>query len=214
MMRRLWIVLLFALTVIVGCERRPLNPTYRATVRTIVKCIWQVDVHAYPNGEKPTGVTLFFFRNGNFYNSITTSNVDSCEVQLPVGKYKLYMISQSPEEYWKMEFNHMTSFNEAATTLRQSSVRWALRSDIDEPVVENPEILFAGVSEEFEITLEMTEDYQYYYTNLKKKMSSKGNTARTKSPRWKRWSVTTPSVFLSLLIMLFRSSGSGFMPVM
>lgn len=176
MRRRLWIILLFALVAFIGCERRPLNPTYKATVRTIVKCIWQVDVQAYPNGEKPTGVTLFFFRNGKFYNSVTTSNIDSCEVQLPVGKYKMYMISQSPDEYWKMEFNNMTSFQNASASLRRSSAKWALRSDVDDPVVENPEILFAGVSDEFEITLEMTEDYQYYYTNLKKKMSSKGNT--------------------------------------
>ena len=176
MRRWLKIVLLFALVAFVGCERRPLNPTYSPTVRTVVKCVWAVDVHAYPEGEKPTGVTLYFFRNGKYYNSVTTSNVDSCAVQLPVGKYKMFMISQSPDEYGKMEFNHMHSFTEAATSLRQSSAKWALRSDMNEPVVENPEVLFAGISEEFEITVEMTEDYQYYYTNLKKKMASKGST--------------------------------------
>ena len=110
MRRCLRIFLLIALVVFAGCERRPLNPTFSATVRTIVKCVWSVDVQAYPEGEKPTGVTLFFFRDGKYYNSVTTANVDSCAVQLPVGKYKMFMISQSPDEYGKMDFNNMTSF--------------------------------------------------------------------------------------------------------
>lgn len=160
--------ILFALVVLLlaafGCERRPLEGIYRSTVRVIIKCIWKVE--AYPEGVTPSGVTMYFFRDGEYYTTITTSNVDSCEVQLPVGHYKMFMITQSPEEYWRMQFDNMTSFNAASTSLRESSAAWVTRTD-DEVVVENPEIVCAGVSEEFEITTKMTEDYQYYYTNLK-----------------------------------------------
>ena len=75
----------------------------------------------------------------------------------------MYMISQSPEEYWKMEFLNMTNYSDAATTLRENSMPWvtSTRAD-DEVTVENPEILYAGVADEFDITESMTEEYQYY----------------------------------------------------
>lgn len=161
--RTVWILILLLLTAAMGCQRRPLEVLYRTTVRVIVKCVWQVE--AYPEGTKPSGVTMYFFRDGEFYNSFTTANVDSCEVHLEKGHYKMYMISQSPEEYWRMEFENMTSFPNASTTLKESDAAWtrALSSDV---TVENPELMCAGVSEEFDITQEMTEEYQYYYTNL------------------------------------------------
>ena len=182
-MHKSWLLAaLLLLTAAFGCQRRPLELMYRSTVRVIVKCIWDIEVNTQVNVdteiEKPTGVTLYFFRDGQFFNSITTSNVDSVEVQLEPGKYRMYMISQSPEEYWRMEFEDMTSFENAATRLRENtSASWAARKSDDEDVVENPEILFAGVSDEFEITEKMTEDYQYYYTNLTKlRRASQNNT--------------------------------------
>lgn len=171
-----------------GCQRRPLEVMYSTTARVVVKVQWkiaiettinvQTDVDVDTEVEKPTGVTLYLFREGQFYNSITTSNVDSVEVQLEPGKYRAYLISQSPEEYWRMEFEDLTSFDNAATRLRQNTTAtWAARKSDEEEVVENPEILFAGVSDEFEITEKMTEDYQYYYTNLTKlRRASKDNT--------------------------------------
>ena len=99
MKNRRWLIPFALLLAIcfVGCQRRPLETMYSSTIRVIVRCIWKVN--AYP--EKPTGVTLYFFRTGDALpRIITTSNVDSCEVQLPAGHYKLFMITQSPEEYW------------------------------------------------------------------------------------------------------------------
>ena len=176
-MRKLSLALFLALAaLLVGCERRPLESPYRPTIRVVLKCVWTVKT--YPAGEKPSGVTMYFFRDGAYYNSITTANVDSCEVQLPEGHYRMYMISQSPEEYWKMEFDHMNQFESASTTLRRTDVSWATatRTDDSEMVVENPEVMCAGVSDEFDITTEMTEDYQYYYTNLKKVRASNSKT--------------------------------------
>ena len=178
--RSIWVAAAMLLAVLVGgCQRRPLETFYRSTIRVIVKCLWKVTM--YPDGVKPSGITLYFFRDGEFFTSITTANVDSCEVQLPKGIYKMYMISQSPEEYWKMEFEHMTDFNEADATLRTTSTpNWiSTRGTIDDPVVENPEILYAGVSDQFEITDEMTEEYQMNYVKLKA-LKSKAASESTK----------------------------------
>lgn len=163
--RSIWVAALVLLAALIGgCQRRPLELAYRTSIRVIVKCLWQVTM--YPDGIKPSGVTLYFFRDGQFYTSLTTANVDSCEVQLPQGSYQMYMISQSPEEYWKMEFENMTDFKLADATLRSTATPKWIRSN-DDVVVENPEILYAGVSEEFTITEQMTEDYQYNYQVLK-----------------------------------------------
>lgn len=167
MMRRFGHIIAAAIVLMAAfaCQRRPLETLEGATSRVIVKCIWEVSV--YPEGIKPDGVSFYFFRNGSYYSSLTTSSVDSCEVSLPVGRYKMYMISQSPEEYWRESFQNMTSFDEVSTSLTETTVRWVTRSD-DEAVVENPDkLICAGVSEEFEITQEMTEEYQYYYTTWK-----------------------------------------------
>ena len=153
------LVAILATLLMGGCQRRPLELVYRSSVRVIVKCIWNISV--YPDGVKPSGITLYFFRDGEFYTSMTTANVDSCEVQLPQGQYQMYMISQSPEEFWRMEFENMTDFDNAATTLRTSTTpNWVSRGTTtpSPSVVENPEILYAGVSNFFEITEEMTEE--------------------------------------------------------
>lgn len=173
MKKRLWIIVLAAIAMLAGCQRRPLENIYSTTVRVIVKCLWTVE--AYPEGIKPSGVTMYFFRDGEYYTTITTANVDSCTVNLPEGHYKMYMITQSPEEYWKMQFDHMTDFHNASTTLRPTVATWATRGTTEE-VVENPEVICAGVSDEFEITTQMAEDYQYYYSYLKKMMAASGKT--------------------------------------
>ena len=169
------------LAAVVGCQRRPLEVAYQSTVRVVVKCIWKVD--AYPEAEKPSGVTMFFFRDGRYYSSVTTSNVDSCVVQLEEGRYQMYLISQSPDEYWRMQFEHTTDYEDAAVRLREtSSAAWAAKaSNADEAVVENPEILCAGVSETFEITATQTEEYQYWYNSLRKLRAAKDTKSGSKS---------------------------------
>lgn len=169
------------LGLLAGCQRRPLEVAWQATVRVVVKCIWTID--AYPEAEKPSGVTMYFFRDGKYYSSVTTSNVDSCVVQLEEGRYQMYLISQSPDEYWRMQFEHTTDYEDAAVSLRETaSAAWAAKaSNADEAVVENPEILCAGVSETFEITATQTEEYQYWYNSLRKLRAAKDTKSGSKS---------------------------------
>ena len=153
------VLLLFA-AIFASCERRPLEYISSLTVRVIVKCIWEVN--AYPEGERPTGITLYIFKDGTFYNSVTTSNVDSCEVMLEKGHYAMYMISQSVDEYGTMEFEDMTNFTRARSILEAGTADWATRGP-DEIVVQDPEVLMAGVAQEFDVTEEMAVEYQKTY---------------------------------------------------
>ena len=127
----------------------------RQSMEVLVKVLWKVDV--YPEGEKPNGVTLYFFREGMFYMKHTTSQVDSCVVQLEPGRYRLYMISQSPEEYWKMDFKDMDDFDNARVSVTETKSSWYSTRSESEVVITNPEVMVAGVSDFFDVTEDMIE---------------------------------------------------------
>lgn len=151
-----------------GCTRRDLEIEYRETMRVVVKCVWKIVT--YP--EVPTGMTLYFFREGDMTPKvITTSNVDSCVVELGVGKYKAFAISQSPEEYWTYQFDNMNNYDLASVTLIENPSTWyAAYSKVgdDELVVNNPENLAVGIADEFEITQEMIDEFQEEFYTYKR----------------------------------------------
>lgn len=144
------------LVILCGCQIDP--PLHlRQSLSVVVNVLWKAEV--YPEGIKPDGVTLYFFREGEFYMQHTTSNVDSCVVQLAPGRYRLFMISQSPEEYWKMEFSDMTDFENARVSVAETKSSWYSRADDNEVLINNPEVMTAGVSEEFEVSEELVTQY-------------------------------------------------------
>lgn len=156
-MRKFTLILLFAMT-LVACQRRPLFYAARESVEVMVKVVWKVAV--YPEGIKPNGITLFYFRNGEYYMQQTTANVDSCAVQLEPGRYRLFMITESPEEYGYLEFDNLTDFDKASVTAIETKANWYTRAD-DEKTIVNPEMMAAGVSDEFEVTEAMVDEYQH-----------------------------------------------------
>lgn len=145
-----------------GCTRRPLEREFGGAMKVIVKCFWSLD--NYP--ENPTGITIYLFREGDpAPRVITTTSVDRYEMNLGVGKYKLYVISQSPGEYWTFDFENMDSYDDAQVTLIENPSSWFARYTKvdDEVVVNNPENLAVGMAEPFEITQEMIDKYLKYY---------------------------------------------------
>ena len=162
-MRKFGLILLFVMT-LVACQRRPLFYGERESVEVMVKVVWKVAV--YPEGIKPNGITLFYFRNGEYYMQQTTASVDSCAVQLEPGRYRLFMITESPEEYGYLEFDNLTDFDKASVTAIETKANWYTRAD-DEKTIVNPEMISAGVSDEFEVTDEMVEEYQHHLQEQK-----------------------------------------------
>ena len=120
-----------------------------AAVDVIVKVLWKAEV--YPDGVKPDGVTLYFFKEGEFYMQHSTAQVDSCMVKLEPGSYRMYMISQSPDEYGKMDFFDMTDFENATVSAGEAETKWYSRAD-SEVLIQNPEMMTVGVSEAFEVS--------------------------------------------------------------
>jgi hypothetical protein len=150
-------ILVFAAVAILaaGCTIEPLLHL-RQAIRVIVKVLWKVEV--YPDGIKPSGVTLFLFRDGSYYKKHSTSSVDSCLLRLEPGRYWLYMISQGPDEFGNLEFFDTDDADNARVQLVQTSTKWYTRAD--GPVLAgNPEPMSVGKSENFEITAELIEEF-------------------------------------------------------
>ncbi len=139
-----------------GCYRRPLYFTDQEGMDVVVKVLWKAEV--YPDGIKPNGVTMYIFRDGEFYKQYTTADVDSSTVQLEAGRYKLFMISQSPEEFGQMEFENMRDFENASVSVVETETKWYTRAE-NEELIANPEIMTVGVSDEFEISEAQVESY-------------------------------------------------------
>ena len=166
------VVTALAFAAAMSCQRRPLYYMEGSGVKVIVKVIWKVEV--YPDGVKPSGITLFFFRNGKYYMQETTANVDSCAVQLEPGHYQLYMITQSPDEYGKMVFNNLVDFADASVSVVETELetKWYTRASEDENLIDNPEVMSAGVAEEFDVTIDDVVNYQYYQKNAKQRINA------------------------------------------
>lgn len=175
-MRR-WLMMMMTLTTLLtlmaSCQRRPLYIVEDSGAKVVVKVLWKVDL--YPEGTKPDGVTMYFFRDGKFLFSETTANVDSCAFQLEPGRYRLYMISQSPDEFSQLEFFDMhSSWGKARVSIPEARSKW-YRTAEDEVLIGNPDLLVAGVSEEFEVTEYIVEEYQHYNHTLMSQESKAGD---------------------------------------
>lgn len=153
---RILMVVLVLSAAAFGCQRRPLYYTDQEGMDVIVKVLWKAEV--YPEGEKPNGVTLYIFRDGEFYKQYTTADVDSSTVQLEAGRYRLLMITQSPEESGQMEFADMTDFEKARVSVVETETKWYTRAE-NEQLIANPEIMSVGISDEFEISEAQVENY-------------------------------------------------------
>lgn len=157
-MRKFALIFLFFVT-LVACQRRPLFYAQRESVEVMVKVLWKVAV--YPDGMKPDGITLYYFKDGEYYMQQTTANVDSCSVQLEAGRYRLLMITQSPEEYANLEFDNMTDLDKATVRAVETKSSWYTRAE-NEELIANPEMMAVGMSDEFEVTEEMIDEYYQY----------------------------------------------------
>ena len=164
-----------------GCQRRPLEMYYRPTCRVTLEVDWS----DFP--EVPTGMSAYFYREGNPTPTIIpTADIYSTEVNLPEGHYRCFVINQTEEEFYSFDFMDMNEFGEAKAVLAYTKSRWfkanSTRADIDPSAVAiAPENLGIGLVGEFDITAEMVENYQADYADWVTKTKTKTKSEISKS---------------------------------
>jgi len=159
-----------------SCERRDLDEAWSATTKVEVDCDW-----SHMN-ESPTGMTMYFFKDGETTpRVISTSEVYSVQVSLDEGHWKMFLINQSVYEFSSLEFFNMSEYDLANACVAEVTSKWYAPSKAgDTPTKADyighaPESLGIGIAEEFDITEEMIESYQYSWEEYTK------NTKNTKA---------------------------------
>lgn len=161
-----YILSLAVLIAAFGCERRPLEYFYKPEARIILNVDWS----DFP--EKPTGMTVFLFKEGDAARSITTSVVDQTELNISAGRYKLYVMNQSITEIGGVTFKDMGSYENAEAVISKVASKWyaimkgviASSEGEDLPGVGiQPDDLGIAIAEEFTISEDDIKNFQYQY---------------------------------------------------
>lgn len=166
-----YIVVLVAVLATFGCQRRPLEYYYKPEAKMLLEIDWS----DFP--EMPTGVTVFIFKEGEAPRSITTSEVNKPEFTISAGRYKMYVMNQSMTEIGGVNFEDMSSYENAEAILSKVTSKWysvlkgVISSNEGEGLIGvgiQPDDLGIGIIPEFEITAAEVQDYQYKYAKWRK----------------------------------------------
>ena len=152
------------LAAVFGCQRRPLEYFYKPEARIILKVDWS----DFP--EKPTGMTVFLYKQGEAAQSFTTSTVDETPLNITAGRYKLFVMNQSVTEIGGVNFREMGTYETAEGVLSKVASKWysvmkgviASGEGEDLPGVGiQPDDLGIAIAEEFTITEEEVKNFNY-----------------------------------------------------
>lgn len=142
-----------------SCDRRPLDYFYVNYTRIVVRCDWS----RVP--DKPSGMSLYIFKDGETNpRVITTSSVDSVEVNLDEGHYKMFIMNQSTTEFGTYSFLNMDNYKSASSSLTAATSSWYVPdAAISEALGREPENLGVAIADDFDITEEMVSAFQSAY---------------------------------------------------
>ena len=166
-----YILSLAVLIAALGCERRPLEYFYKPEAKIILEVDWS----DFP--EKPTGMTVFLFKDGEAGQAFSTSEVDKTELNISAGRYKLFVMNQSMTEFGGITFKDMSSYDNAEAVISKVTSKWyAIMKNMissnegdDLPGVGiQPEDLGIALADEFTISEEEVKNFQYQYAKWRK----------------------------------------------
>lgn len=138
-----------------SCQRRPLEVYYRdeAVLRLYVD--WMTEF-----GMRPNGMTVHVYDDyGTLYQAFSTNDVDSTDLRLPVGHYKLIVFNNDLNAYGTFYFLESELFSRFRSMGRTNSRRTATPSaspwDAGTRYTWEPEELLGAAVDSFEVTDDM-----------------------------------------------------------
>ncbi len=159
------------LVALVSCQRRPLEYFYKPEAKIILKVDWT----DFP--EKPTGMTVFLFKDGETGQAFSTSEVDQTELNVTAGRYKLFVMNQSMTEFGGITFKDMYSYENAEAVISKVASKWyaimkgviaSQEGDELPGVGSQPEDLGIAIAEEFTISEDEVKEFNYQYAKWRK----------------------------------------------
>ncbi len=155
-------LLLFAMLVLGACERYEVEKYYTGKADVRVKIDWMTRFK-----ERPSGMTIMLAKDGDAitYSDIT-NDVDSIDLQLEPGEYKMLIFNRTAGEFGSMGFSKMKSFNDVfsyANPLQRTTDFW----DVNVSYLREPEDIGCAV-DTFTVLPEMV-DGEFRFVNWKEK---------------------------------------------
>lgn len=166
-----YILTLAVLIAAIGCQRRPLEYYYKPEARLLLEVDWS----DFP--EKPSGMTVFLYKEGEAPRAISVPEVDKTEIFLDAGKYKLFVMNQSLTEIGGVNFSDMGNYDTAEAVLSKVASKWysvlkgVIASSEGEDLIGvgiQPDDLGIGIAQEFEISAAEVQEFQYKYAKWRK----------------------------------------------
>lgn len=168
-----YILSLAVLIAALGCQRRPLEYFYKPEAKIVLEVDWS----DFP--EKPTGMTVFLFKDGEAGKAFTTTEVDQTELNISAGHYKLFVMNQSMTEFGGITFKDMNTYETAEAVISKVASKWyaimkgviaSQEGEGDElhGVGAQPEDLGIAIADEFTISEDEVKNFQYQYAKWRK----------------------------------------------
>lgn len=166
-----YILSLAVLIAALGCQRRPLEYFYKPEAKIVLEVDWS----DFP--EKPTGMTVFLFKQGEAGQAFTTSEVDRTELNVSAGTYKLFVMNQSVTEIGGVTFRNMGTYETAEAVISKVASKWysivkgVIASTEGEDLIGvgiQPDDLGIAIADEFTISEDEVKNFQYQYAKWRK----------------------------------------------
>lgn len=127
---RIWwsSLLAFLLPLLVGglgwgmlssCHRRPLEVYYIDKARVVLQIDWMTEFKMHPSGM----TVAIYNSDGNLYQTFSRNEVDSVQLNLPVGIYTAMVFNGDPDMYSSFSLVNMSSLNDFQIVARPNNTR-------------------------------------------------------------------------------------------
>lgn len=102
-----------------SCIRRPLEVYYFDKARLILHVDWMSHF-----GQRPNGMTVCIYDEGGLlYESRSMNEIDSVQLQLPVGRYRVIVFNEDVDAFASFGFQDIGSFDHFRTVARPNNSR-------------------------------------------------------------------------------------------
>ena len=152
-----------------SCDRYEVERYYTGKANITINIDWQSHF-----GERPSGMTIMLAKDGDAITfTDITNNVDSYDLQLEPGEYKMIIFNRTFGEFGSMRFFQTKSFNDVfayAEQLQRTPEDW----DVNVTYMREPEAIGCAV-DTFTVTSDIANG-DYLFVNWKDEIQVKNNT--------------------------------------
>ena len=146
-----------------SCIRRPLEVYYFDKARLILHVDWMSHF-----GQRPNGMTVCIYdEGGQLYESRSMNEIDSVQLQLPVGRYRVIVFNEDIDAFTSFGFQDIGTFDAFRTVAKANNSRRMTPTswDYGTRYTWEPDELLGAAVDSFEVTQQMLDSQEPNFTS-------------------------------------------------